>query len=386
MSGEDLASLIAYLKVLERDDDPGVSASAVRIATVVPREGAAAGIGAAVRDAVQAAFDEINARGGIHGRTLELAVVPSGAGAPQPLEEARRLLAQEPPFALVSGLAPGAEGELASIANDARIPLIGPLGPVPSGARENGRFAFHLVAGMREQALALADWVARELRDPRDLVTVVHGSREGAEEAARSVLKRLRSRSRLRAERVAYRGEVDAAMVARLRARNTKAVVFLGEDRDFGALTAEAERLRWTPWILAPGALAARAATSAPRIFDGKVFLAYPALPAEEKARDGAAVVAARATPVERHPGARAFARAAAIVLAEALRRTGRHLTREGLVQSLENLQDFDAGLGPRLAYGPGRRIGALGAYVVAVDLERHAFRDVSGWIRVDSP
>ena len=55
-------------------------------------------------------------------------------------------------------------------------------------------------------------------------------------------------------------------------------------------------------------------------------------------------------------------------------------------MESLEKLHDFDAGLGPRLGYGPGRRVGALGAYVVAVDLAGHTFRDVSGWIPVDSP
>ena len=387
ISRDDLASLMAYLKVLEREEDTGVSASRIRLGTVLPREGPVAEIGVAIHEALQAAFEEINARGGINGRKLELAVLPSGEAGPQRLEEARRLLARESPFALVSGFAPGAEQELASLAEETRVPLVGPFAPFAMRADENARYAFHLVGGMREQSLALAEWAARELQSAQGRIAILHAANRGAEDVARAVLQRLRSRGCPRARRVEYGpGEVDASLVARLRARETKAILFLGDDGELAAFTAAAERLRWAPWILAPGALSARAAAAAPLLFDGKVFLAYPARPPVERSRtrDSLPAVEARVGAREGHAGARAFARAAAAVFAEALRQTGRHLTRERLVESLENLHDFDAGLGPRLGYGPGRRVGAHGAYVVAVDLARRTVRPVSGWISID--
>ena len=69
----------------------------------------------------------------------------------------------------------------------------------------------------------------------------------------------------------------------------------------------------------------------------------------------------------------------------EALIRAGRDLSREKLVTTLEGLYDFDTGLMPPLTYGPNRRIGAQGAYVVTIDPEKRQSTPASGWIQVSS-
>lgn len=53
-----------------------------------------------------------------------------------------------------------------------------------------------------------------------------------------------------------------------------------------------------------------------------------------------------------------ALARAEAMVLVEALRQCGRELTRDRLVQALEAVHRFDAGLGAPLSFSHGRHIG----------------------------
>jgi hypothetical protein len=67
-------------------------------------------------------------------------------------------------------------------------------------------------------------------------------------------------------------------------------------------------------------------------------------------------------------------------VLVEGMRRTGRNLSRERLVAALEGLYDFETGLLRPLRYGPNRRVGTLGAYVVSVDVEKGSFSSVAGW------
>lgn len=52
------------------------------------------------------------------------------------------------------------------------------------------------------------------------------------------------------------------------------------------------------------------------------------------------------------------LARAGAMVLVEALRQCGRELTRDRLVQALEAVHRFDAGLGAPLSFSHGRHIG----------------------------
>jgi hypothetical protein len=71
---------------------------------------------------------------------------------------------------------------------------------------------------------------------------------------------------------------------------------------------------------------------------------------------------------------------AAAKLLVEGLRRTGRDLNRRALIDALEALYAYETDLTPLLSYGPNRRIGAQRAYVMTVDMEKRSHESVGGW------
>ncbi len=73
-----------------------------------------------------------------------------------------------------------------------------------------------------------------------------------------------------------------------------------------------------------------------------------------------------------------------ALVLVEGLKRAGRALSREKLVASLEALHAFETGLAPPVTFGPDRRVGSFGGYVVGVDPAARAFRPFGGWIPLE--
>jgi len=60
---------------------------------------------------------------------------------------------------------------------------------------------------------------------------------------------------------------------------------------------------------------------------------------------------------------------AGAEILGEALKRAGRDLTRDKLIEELETLHGFATGYAPPVTYTPTRRLGARGAYVLKLDL-----------------
>ncbi|MCA1633732.1 MAG: c-type cytochrome, partial [Acidobacteria bacterium] len=64
MSADDLSDLIAYLKRIETDRDPGLSDDSVKVGTILPSTGALAETGAAMRDVLAAYFEDVNSRGG----------------------------------------------------------------------------------------------------------------------------------------------------------------------------------------------------------------------------------------------------------------------------------------------------------------------------------
>jgi hypothetical protein len=71
---------------------------------------------------------------------------------------------------------------------------------------------------------------------------------------------------------------------------------------------------------------------------------------------------------------------AAAKIFTEALKRTGRDVSREKLVTSLEGLYEYETGVTPKITFGPNRRVGAMGAYVLSIDPAKKEFLS-NGWV-----
>jgi len=386
LSREDAESLVAYLHVLEHDRDPGIADTSLRVATVLPTTGRLADVGEAMRKVMAASFADVNAGGGIHGRRLELVVAGYDSDRGGAADALRQLVARDPPFALVSGLAPGAESEIATLAERERLPLVAPYGGAPATAAA-GRYAFYALAGLREQARVLVRYAAREAGAARPRTVVLHAPAAALADAARAAAADLGAAGFAQVEVVQFeRGRLDRALAERLKRERVELVVFLGNDADLAALVAHADAVQVAPRVLASGTLVARAAADAPKSFEGRIFLAYPSLPTGERpaAMEKLAKLRERAGIVDRNRAAHVSAATAAALLAEGLRRSGRTLSRERLVDALEKIYGYDAGLVPRLSFGPARRVGALGAYIVAVDVSRHSFSPVSGFISLE--
>ena len=73
-------------------------------------------------------------------------------------------------------------------------------------------------------------------------------------------------------------------------------------------------------------------------------------------------------------------------MLVEALRASGRRLSRDGLVRELERLRNLDTGVMPPLTFGPNRRVGSAGAVILAVDPGTGELRPVSAWRSPEEP
>ena len=59
---------------------------------------------------------------------------------------------------------------------------------------------------------------------------------------------------------------------------------------------------------------------------------------------------------------------------------TGRRdLTRDH--ERLEGLRGLETGFGPPVTFGPVRRLGARGAYILKADLRKQAWVPTGGWV-----
>jgi len=371
LSQEDLDAVVAYLKRLENDPDPGVTDTAIRVGTILPSEGRIGEMAQVMRKTIEGYFAGINANGGIYGRRLELVVRETGRKA-LPKDKLKSWLDRNELFILLSTLTPGMEREVASLAEEEHIPLVGPFTMFPLESTSLNRSVFYLFPGLREQTRALAGFAknrfgGENLRpalvypSSKDMVEIVDAAGEGFADRGFGAIRKNEYPS----------GNFSAsAMVSRLKEDRIGLVLFLGNESESGAFLAEAERQWWTPHVLLSGVLLGKGIYSIPPVFAQKLHVAYPTLPADRK--EWGMKELARAADMENlsvnHLPARQSAYAAAKILVEGLRRSGRDLKREKFLSALENLTDYDTGLTPPISYDRNRRIGVMGAYIVTAD------------------
>ncbi|MGE5094506.1 MAG: ABC transporter substrate-binding protein [Betaproteobacteria bacterium] len=378
---DDLRDLLAYMKRLERDLDAGVSDRAITIGTLLPA--AAPAVGEAMKKAMEAAFQDVNAAGGLYGRRIEL--VARSYAPDAALQAARDLVERDHVFALVSPFALGTEPALARFAEEGRIPVIGPF-TIRGPASPPGRYTFYLFGGVPEQAEVLVSFGQRNAELSRQALAIVHPDDADSGTAAQAALARCHAKGCALAASITYHaGVLDAPRIAaRCRDSGAAAVLFLGPAQDLERFAQAAADAQWFPALLSPGMLAARAIAHLPATFAERLYLSYPMSP---PAADGANAFDRFAekhhlSPSNALPAFSSYL--AASLLVDGLRRTGRDVSRERLVQQLESTTDYRTPMAEPLRYGPQRRIGALGGHVVKPAAGTTSLRAASGWISLD--
>ena len=386
MSDRDMAALIAYLKKLGKDLSPGVSKTAIRIGTLVPGPGPFEGFGKTVTGALEAYFSAQNESGGIYGRRIELVVAQRTDDLEETLANLQRLIEEEPVFAFVSGFAAGMEREIFDLLEENDVPNLGPITLMPLPAGINDGSVFLTTASVAEQAQALFAHMANLSNGVLGPIAVVHDGVPNIETVVRAIDRESAARGLPKPfELVIGRGKgVMEQAVAELSRGEVEAVIYLGSDELLAALASITSATSWRPTILVSGPLNSRAAINMPPEFKGKVFTAYPTLPSDRSA-DGTNELKKLQNKQDlnrEHMATQISTFAAAKVLIEGLRRSGRAISREKFVESLEGLSNFNTGLTPAISFGPAKHVGASGAHVIAVDLENNSF-EAPVWVEL---
>jgi ABC-type branched-subunit amino acid transport system substrate-binding protein len=388
MTSGDMADLIAYLKRLGKDRDPGVFDNKIVIGTAVPAKGALAEMGQAVKAVITAYFDELNSQGGIYNRRLELKSTETGENPAATRANFERLVTDEQIFAMAGAFIAGAEKEVVPLLAQKEVPLIGPLTLYPQTGFPLNRQVFYLLSGNEGQARALMDFAATKLALKNPGVGVIYTRNE----INANVLEAVKDQSKKQGwdAPLSYEfsvGQFDAAVAAaKLKLANRKVVFLLSGSEEAMSFLKEAEKLSWFPFIFFPSANAGAGIFDAPAGFDGKVYLSFPTSPADQSP-EGIAQFRALAEKYKlstKHLAAQLSGYSAAKILAEALKRAGKDLSREKFIQVLEGLYEYKTGLTPPISYGPNRRVGAMGAYVITVNFKTRQLVPASEWISIN--
>lgn len=383
LSPRAAADLVHHLRRLgtEHDAHPGVQAQIVRLGTVLPAGAAASPTGAALLAATRACLDRANREGGVHGRQLELKVFEGetasaerGASdwAPPWLDEVLMLVAPWWP-----------QTSAAQIARQlGPVPVLGPMGAA-SELTGASPWWFGVVPVPSDQVRIAVDRIAASGARGRILVVVEPGVLGQAASAAaqsqaalhpglnvREVVWRSPASAQAELSQALRESDAPAALIAPLGAAALRTVADALErhlsDRPTLlyalATQAGAQPLSW------PAALRARVRLLSASVAEG-----------DFNPRSFEADLAAQGSP-HRLPAIQAPAYAAGCAAVEALRRAGRDLDRERLVEALVAIQRFSTGVMPPLSFGPRQRHGVWHSRVLRVDAQGRGFEPESGW------
>jgi ABC-type branched-subunit amino acid transport system substrate-binding protein len=387
MAAEDMADLLAYLKRIETDHDPGLTDTTIGVGLLIPTKGALGETGQAIKAVTAAYFEEINHQGGIYNRKLELKVAETGDTPAATSANLERLVTSGQVFALANIFSAGADVEIAALARGNEVPLVGAITLTPQTSAPVNRQVFYLLPGVADQARALVAFAAQKLNDKTARVGIVSAddslSRIGAA-AVEEQSKRVGWPPPVRGASPLQGGM--AATVAELKGKGAQAVFFFGAGASASGFLVEAEKAGWFPQVYLLGAMTGGDILNAPAGFKEKIFLAFPTVPTDitgEGERNFRALAQKYQLP-QGHVAAQLSAYAAAQLLVEALKRAGQDLSREKLITALEGLYEYNTGLTPPLTFGPNRRVGALGAHIVAVDVEKKQYAATGAWVSAD--
>lgn len=370
ISPGDLNNLIAYLKILGNEPERGITDDRIRIGAVVPANSLSTTNESNFAALLQAYFEELNQHGGIYNRKLELVTLQTVGTGADVARALKRFVKEENIFALLAPLAPGGDSPGSTPLQQLEVPAVITYA---SGAAMNDSEesqVFFVFSGLFQESDSLVK-VASDHHQAQDGPPAIVFP-EQMQLLADYTANRCRAMSLGDIPSFKYVQFDPKSVAGWLKRQNLRTVFFLGNGRELRELLENEDNLT----IFQPGPLAGQEFfASAPQLAE-RVFLSFPILPSDvaPEALADFHLLLRKHSLSQLRPAPSLLDLASAKVLTEALRQSGRQLTRAKLVNALRNLRDFDTGLAPLVSYGPERRIGTSQACVVKWNGERKVF------------
>ena len=258
----------------------------------MPLTGSNAAIGQIQKNAVLMAAAEINARGGIKDRKIEL-VLADTQGNPDGGRAAVRQLIQRNVLVICGGFSNSATWATSAIAQQSRIPFVVTSATADKITEQGWEYVFRLNQPLSEHFGALSSFLKTTASDIKS-VAIVHAQSLRSSAAARRILKRSQGLGLKLVIRERFENDSDdlSEMLARIKARNPDCVYAVADDaRSAALLVRQAKALKLNPKMF---------------VGEGNGFV-QPGFAAQAGKASNYIVSTALWTPLVPHPGAGAF-------------------------------------------------------------------------------
>ena len=357
------ASLLA-LGLSQAHADDGVTDTSITRGMSAPFTGPNGLYGMQMREAMTAYFDQVNKAGGINGRKVELITIDDGYETDRTLANTKALIQDKKVFALTGyyGSTPTTEA-MNKVFGPAKVPLIGTISGAGSlreqpSANPNNRYMFNIRASYADEAEAIVSQIiALGLKN-----IAVFYQNDGFGKSGLDGVTNALKRANLAPVAVGTveRNSVDVTKAVEAISKSTpQAVVMVTLYKPTAAFVKAMKQIGQFPMFLTlspvGGEVLAQELGNDARGIGISQVVPYPW-------NDTIGVVREYQKLLDKQKDKFSYygleGYITARLVTEALKKTGKDLTREKLVSTMEGMQNFDLG-GFKVNYGPNSRLGS---------------------------
>jgi branched-chain amino acid transport system substrate-binding protein len=358
--------------------EPGVTDAEIRIGMWTPLSGPAALLGQSARDGVRVWVKEVNDRGGIHGRKVNL-IAYDDAASPQEAQAAvRRLIDQDEVFMLISGSGSGSTLPVRQMISAKRVPFVSSISSNINLMQPFSRYIFRIYANEDFQGAEIMDWMMKNagIKKP----AIIYNSNDygvGGFKVFEEKLKNVYKLPLAAAERYNPGDQDFTAQLLRIKGADPDGLLVYAYAAEAGIIVRQAKELginakmfggggSGTPLLQRGAGETSIGFTSVhvvPEMADNS------ARPAVVKYRDQLkAWLYPEAFPPGRPSEYDLAAYMAGKVTETALEKVGRDPTREAFVDALETVRDFDVGVTFPVTFTKESHEGTTHVSIIRVD------------------
>ena len=379
------AMLISTAGYLYGGQTTGVTDKNITIGCLLDLTGPSSFIGRGANTGAECYFKYLNDHGGINGRKIKYIAEDNKYQPATAVAGLKKLVYRDKIFATCFSWGTVCALATAKDVKKEKIPTIY-MGNSEAIFNPFRRYFFSYFTTWYRQTFTVADYIVNNMKAKDLRFACIFQD----DEAGKSGLRGFKKAAKLYGaewvgEEHYKRGALDfSSQVLKLKKAGANYVFMATVTREAAGILREARKLNWHPQFFASSASTDKKvielAGEAGRGLMGSIFMVgwHEDIPAMEKVRKAIMKYHGSLKGMTEYT---TLAWISGMLISEGLNKAGRNLTRDGLVDALETIKDFDPdGLMPQITWGPKRREGGIGSRIVKLDLEKKIFVPVTGW------
>jgi branched-chain amino acid transport system substrate-binding protein len=151
------AGLLIAVPGASRAADPGIGDSTITLGMSAPVSGPNGAYGKEMKEGAQAYFAQLNAAGGIGGKKIELIALDDGYETDKAVANTRKLINDNKVFALMAFYGSSPTTESMKIFSEAKVPLLGTISGAGNLRSPVNRYMFHLRASYADETESIVN-------------------------------------------------------------------------------------------------------------------------------------------------------------------------------------------------------------------------------------